>query len=145
MIWLGTLLALLSIWLSRGRPRYRTLERGQTFPYISDIVSTVHLIYEYLADVLSTQAETDLKPLFITGATATAILYTITLNIERYLRHWETGRLLSNARKSERTLSAGGMLFSILGGIGLILLSVFDVRRTPNWHNIWLGVFLCVY
>lgn len=72
------------------------------------------------------------------------MLYTVTLNIERYLRHGQTARLHLNGRKAERTLSAGAMLFSILGGIALILLSVFDTRDTPNWHSIWLGVFLFV-
>ncbi|KAH8104268.1 Frag1/DRAM/Sfk1 family-domain-containing protein [Phellopilus nigrolimitatus] len=122
MVWFGSLLALLITWIRSGRPHYVSMLETQHIAYISDVA----------ADFL--------KPLFITGNVITAIGLSLSLSIERWARH--DGRLLPNMRKREKVTSALAIIWSFVGGAGLILLSVFDTKRYPLLHDVFLGVFV---
>lgn len=119
-IWCGTLFAMLITWKAQGEPHYSS--QVGNLPYISDIG----------ADIL--------KPLFITAACITAICFVLALSVERGLRH--SGRLLPNMRKREKVLSVLAIVGSGIGGAGLILLSIFDTKRHPNLHHVFLLVFM---
>ncbi|KAF9266487.1 hypothetical protein L218DRAFT_956263 [Marasmius fiardii PR-910] len=119
-IWFGTLWAMLITWLAQGRPRYETIDG--TIAYISDIG----------ADFL--------KPLFVAGCSITAVSFFLSLVIERYLRH--SGRLHPNMRTRERITSTLAALGALIGGAGLVLLSVFDTKRHSNLHRLFLLIFM---
>ncbi len=63
----GTLLAMLITWLAEGRPRLPSQE--ESIAFISDIGAA------------------GLKPLFIVGCSVTAVIFVLSLAIERWLRH----------------------------------------------------------
>jgi hypothetical protein len=129
-------------WAATGTPRYPS-EDG-TIPYISDIGASY------------------LKPLFITGCSITAVGFVTCLLIERLLRNhgrYVSGpsrlthrvlnsdtphhtRLVENFRRRERTLAWLAVLGSLIGGAGLVLLSVFDTLRHPSLHRLFLLVFM---
>ncbi|KAK7032829.1 Frag1/DRAM/Sfk1 family-domain-containing protein [Favolaschia claudopus] len=122
-IWFGTILSLLITWLAQGgtgRPRYRS--QDQTIAYISDVG----------ADIL--------KPLFIVGCSITAVTFFSSLVIERYLRH--SGRLITTMRRREKALNVLAALGAFIGGVGLILLSVFDTARHMHLHRGFLLMFM---
>ena len=138
-MWFCMLWAMLIVWLASGRPRYKSDER---IAYISDIG----------ADVL--------KPLFITGCAITGVGFFLCLVVERILRnsgrcathslfllqaHTKIGqpnRLLPNMRKRERLFSILAILGSLIGAVGLLLLSIFDIRRYSGAHHSFLVVFI---
>jgi len=111
---------MLITWLAQGPPHY--VSQDGSIAYISDVG----------ADIL--------KPLFVTGASITAVGFFLSLVIERWLRH--AGRLLPDMRQRERVLSILAILGSFIGGLGLILLSVFDTKRFPSAHQAFLLVFI---
>ncbi|TBU32639.1 Frag1/DRAM/Sfk1 family-domain-containing protein [Dichomitus squalens] len=119
-IWFGMLWAMLITWLAEGRPKYPT-QTGKV-AYISDVGASF------------------LKPLFITGCSITALCFVFALVVERWLRH--RGRLVPNMRRRERVLSTCAILGSVIGGAGLILLSIFDTDRHHSAHRIFLLVFI---
>ncbi|PSR79027.1 hypothetical protein PHLCEN_2v7214 [Hermanssonia centrifuga] len=119
-IWFGTLLAMLITWLAQGRPHY--VSQDGSIAYISDVG----------ADIL--------KPLFVTGCVITALSFFLSLAIERWLRH--SGRLIADMRRRERVFSCLAILGSFIGGCGLILLSIFDTKRHPTLHRVFLLVFI---
>ncbi|KAF7330278.1 hypothetical protein MVEN_02465700 [Mycena venus] len=122
-IWFGTILSMLITWLAQGgtsRPRYSS--QSQSIAYISDVG----------ADIL--------KPLFIVGCSITAVAFFLSLVIERYLRH--SGRLIPTMRRREKVFSVLAVLGSVIGGAGLILLSVFDTKRHMNLHRVFLLMFM---
>ncbi|KAF5327275.1 hypothetical protein D9619_004241 [Psilocybe cf. subviscida] len=119
-MWFCTLLAMLIVWLASGRPRYPS--QDQRIAYISDVGAS------------------NLKPLFVTGCAITGVGFTLTLIVERILRHH--GRLMPNMRRRERVFSILAILGALIGGAGLILLSVFDTKRFPSVHRIFLLVFI---
>jgi len=118
--WFVTLLVLLLTWVCTGRPHYAS--QDGYIAYISDVGASF------------------LKPLFIVGSTITAIAFVLTLASERLLQH--TQRLLPAQRKSERVLSYCAVGGATLGGIGLILLSIFDTLRFTMLHRIFLFIFM---
>jgi hypothetical protein len=63
----------------------------------------------------------------------TAPTFVLSQAIDRFLRHRR--RLAPNHLKREKYTSWLAMLFSTLGGIALILLSVFDVLPLP-WRRV---------
>ncbi|KAM5531010.1 hypothetical protein V8D89_015337 [Ganoderma adspersum] len=81
-----------------------------------------------------------LKPLFITGCSITAACFVMSLVVERWLRY--RGRLVPTMRRRERILSTLAILGSIIGGAGLILLSIFDTKRHHSLHRTFLLVFI---
>ncbi|KAF5345001.1 hypothetical protein D9757_013986 [Collybiopsis confluens] len=121
-LWFATILAMLITWLASGRPHYVSMDSDQHIAFISDVG----------ADIL--------KPLFITACSITGVAFILSLIIERYLRH--SGRLMPNMRKRERVFSTLAILGSVIGGAGLILLSVFDTKRHPKMHDGFLLMFI---
>lgn len=142
IVWFGTLWAMLITWLAQSRPRYDTMD-GK-IPYISDIG----------ADIL--------KPLFVASCAVTAIGFFLSLFVERWLRHsgrsvcleplcivlldrrdnYYMNRLVPNMRRRERVCGTLAVLGSVLGGAGLILLSVFDTKKHQTAHRLFLLVFI---
>ena len=120
IIWWLMLWAMLGTWLGQGKPHYSS-QQG-SIAYISDVG----------ADIL--------KPLFIIGSVITAISLVSSLSIERWFRH--RGRLLPNARGREKVMSFLAILGSIIGGAGVILLSIFDTKRHMQLHRVFLLVFI---
>ncbi|KAJ7086134.1 Frag1/DRAM/Sfk1 family-domain-containing protein [Mycena belliarum] len=84
-----------------------------------------------------------LKPLFIAGCAITAVTFFLSLVVERYLRH--SGRLIPTMRRREKVFSILAVLGSVLGGAGLVLLSIFDTRRHPRLHRVFLLLFMLGY
>ncbi|KAK6334719.1 hypothetical protein TWF718_010166 [Orbilia javanica] len=122
IVWIGTLLSLLITWFATGSPLYGGMgRRGQYIPYISNIG----------ADFL--------KPLFITGSCITAICFVLSLFGARWLRH--RGRILPNTSTRQKILSIVSIVGAIIGGLGLILLAIFDTHRYSVLHRIFLAVF----
>ncbi|KAF9048465.1 Frag1/DRAM/Sfk1 [Panaeolus papilionaceus] len=119
-VWFGMLWAMLIVWLATGRPKYVSQEGS--IAYISDVGASY------------------LKPLFIAGCSVTGASFFLSLLIERYLRH--SGRLMPHIRRRERHLANLAVLGSAIGGLGLILLSVFDTKRFPSVHRSMLVVFI---
>ncbi|TFK28161.1 hypothetical protein FA15DRAFT_665645 [Coprinopsis marcescibilis] len=108
------------VWLASGQPKYPS--QDGRIAYISDIGASY------------------LKPLFVAGCSFTAVGFSLCLIVERYLRY--SGRLLPHMRKREKILSTLAVLGAMLGGCGLILLSVFDTMRYPSVHRVFLLVFM---
>ncbi|KAI0661619.1 Frag1/DRAM/Sfk1 family-domain-containing protein [Cubamyces menziesii] len=119
-IWFATLWALLITWLASGRPHY--VSQDGNIAYISDVG----------ADIL--------KPLFIVGCSITGVSFFLSSAIERWLRH--EGRLVANMRRRERVLATLAIIFAFVGMCGLILLSIFDTKRHPSLHRVFLLVFI---
>lgn len=53
-----------------------------------------------------------------------------------------SNRLLPNLRRRERVMSRLAIFGSFIGGAGLILLSIFDTRRHPTLHRVFLLIFV---
>ena len=136
---------MLITWLASGRPKYPSMEGS--IAYISDVG----------ADIL--------KPLFVTGCAITGVSFFLSLSIERWLRHegryvaqhllgslrkpaadisyaFLLTRLIPNMRRRERVLSSLAIAGAFIGGCGLILLSIFDTKRHPSLHRVFLLVFI---
>lgn len=86
--------------------------------------------------VISDIAADILKPLFITVCSITAISFVLSLVLERWLRH--VGRLPRNMRRREEVFSWLAICGAILGGIGLIMLSILDTKRHRDAHRAFL-------
>ena len=56
--------------------------------------------------------------------------------------HIVSHRLLPNMYKRERVMSTLAILGAFIGGMGLILLSIFDTKRHPSLHRVFLLVFM---
>jgi uncharacterized membrane protein YbjE (DUF340 family) len=107
-------------WAATGTPHYASMDGN--IPYISDVGASY------------------LKPLFITGASITAVGFVASLFVERILR--SHGRLIENFRKRERVFSWLAILGSVIGGAGLILLTIFDTLRHSSLHRLFLLIFM---
>lgn len=112
-VWLGGLIALLSIWTAQGKPRYMPGE-GKIV-YISDVGA-------------------DQKPLFIVITSVTSAFFVAALALERWLRH--KARLNKNLRTREKWLSVFAIVFAAGGSACLISLSIRDAfaHSTEHWH-----------
>lgn len=77
-----------------------------------------------------------LKPLFIAICSVTALGLALSLALERWLRH--AGRLLPNMRRRERVFAGLAIIGGTMGGVCLILLSVFDTARHETAHRVFL-------
>ncbi|ORY87578.1 Frag1/DRAM/Sfk1 [Protomyces lactucae-debilis] len=120
--WFGVLVALLSIWTAKGKPRIKA-DNG-TVPYISDIGAIE-------------------KPLFIACCSVTTGFFVAALSLERWLRH--KARLDPNQRSREKWLSILAILFAAAGGACLISLSVKDSinHNRLHWH-FTIGFIVCI-
>ncbi|KAF2429863.1 hypothetical protein EJ08DRAFT_650086 [Tothia fuscella] len=125
LVWLAMLLAMFLTWIIDGKPHYPSMEPDQRIAYISDVGAD------------------KLKPLFIAMSTITVVVFDISFIFERWLRH--TGRLAHNTSTFQKVLSWLTIVFAVVGGAGLILLSIFDTRRHPNLHDVFLVLFIGGY
>lgn len=125
VIWLAMILTLLITWVTDGRPHYPSMVESQTIAYISDVGAQ------------------KLKPLFISMASATVVLLDLAFLLERWLRH--RGRLAANTSRSQKALSTLASIAAVAGGLGLILLSIFDTWRHKKLHDAFLTLFIAGY
>ncbi|KAI0031210.1 Frag1/DRAM/Sfk1 [Vararia minispora EC-137] len=119
-VWFGMLLAMIITWAAQGGGRYAW--QDSSVPYISDIGASF------------------LQPLFIAGCSVTSASFILSLSIERLLRHH--GRLHAHLRKRERAFASLSILGAVVGGAGLILLSIFDDKNHRSAHDAFLLVFI---
>lgn len=115
---------MLGYWLAAGSPHYPEMTANQHIAYISDLGATF------------------LKPLFITGSAVMVVVFDATFILERWFRH--KNRLMPNYSRKEALLSICAILAAIAGAVGLILLTIFDIRQYDRMHDICLGVFMYV-
>ncbi|PGH14846.1 hypothetical protein AJ80_05772 [Polytolypa hystricis UAMH7299] len=125
MMWLAMLLTMLIRWKVDGSPRYSSMEEGQRLAYISDVGAA------------------GLKPLFITGCAITMVFFNLSFLSERWLRH--KGKLLRNKGRTDKALAIVSIIFAFCGGIGLLMLSIFDTVGFPKAHNGCLALFIVGY
>ncbi|KAF8461300.1 Frag1/DRAM/Sfk1 [Gautieria morchelliformis] len=118
--WCGGLLVMIITWAAQGKPRY--IDQDYSIPFISNIA----------ADIL--------KPLFIPVCVITASTFVLSLAIERWMRH--VGRIPRNMRRREKVFAWFAICCALLGGLGLILLSIFDTKRYHKLHRVLLAIFL---
>lgn len=126
VVWLVTLLALLLYWIvEEDRRFYPSMSSHQTIAYISDVGA-----YR-------------LKPLFITGCAVSAVFLNFSIFSDRWLRH--RGRLVPNASTGEKVLTILSIVFAVAGGVGWILLAVFDTHNYTYLHRVFLVIFIAGY
>lgn len=110
-----------------AQPPYPSMAREfHTFPYVSDIGGTK-----------------EMQPLFIVGCVLTTFLLAGCFVAERVLRH--KGRLARNTDNMERAVAYLSIVSAVIGSIGLIFLSIFDVLRHRVIHNIMVVFFIAGY
>ncbi|KAL1304892.1 hypothetical protein AAFC00_003810 [Neodothiora populina] len=125
LCWLGTLLGMLLVWVTNGKPHYADMDPNQHIAYISDIGAT------------------NMKPLFIAGSAVTVVIFDGTFIAERWLRH--RGRLAHNTSWAQKWLSIGAITFAVIGALGLIFLTIFDTVHYHSTHDAMLVVFIAGY
>lgn len=125
IVWLAMLLAMLLTWIVDGKPHYVSMEPNQSVAYISDVGAD------------------KLKPLFIAMGAASVVTFDLVFIIERYLRH--KGRLHPNTSLWQKVCSILAILGSVVGAAGLILLAIFDTKRHPKLHDVFLCLFIGGY
>ncbi|CAG8182365.1 unnamed protein product [Penicillium salamii] len=111
--WLAMLLAMLGHWTMIGEPRYGLMKPGQNIPFISDIGAQ------------------ELKPLFMIGCITTVLL----LNLSFY-------QFIQSKGYINKLCTHGSFFFTIIGGTGLVLLSVLDNISHHLTHDICVTVFI---
>lgn len=122
------ILTLLLYWSVHDQDRrYPSMAATQHVAYISDV------------------AADRLKPLFIAGCTAAAVLLDLSFGADRWLRRRHDVRLVPNATLGERALADLTIVCALIGTAGLILLSVFDVLNHKNLHDGFLLMFIAGY
>lgn len=138
IIWFITLSALLGAFIVfpphdplnpavPARPPYPSMApRFHSVPYVSDIGATK-----------------EMQPLFIMGSVLTTFLLAGCFIAERALRH--RGRLARNTDNTERIAASLSIMSAIIGSIGLIFLTIFDVLRYRTIHNTMVGFFIAGY
>ncbi|KAH7409434.1 Frag1/DRAM/Sfk1 family-domain-containing protein [Cadophora sp. MPI-SDFR-AT-0126] len=125
VFWSGMLATFMIYWQTTGQPHYSSMDSSQSIPYISDIGAF------------------RLKPLFIAGAAITTLCVDLSLVSERWLRH--RGQLARNFTQTEKRLSIASIVCGVIGGLGLLFLSIFDTADYGNVHNVCLFVFMAGY
>ncbi|KAF2280846.1 uncharacterized protein EI97DRAFT_9963 [Westerdykella ornata] len=125
LVWAAMLITMLVVWATDGYPKYPSMEQTQTIAYISDIGAQ------------------GLKPFFITMSTITVVSFNVNFILERWLRH--TGRLAPNTSVWQKIWSLASVIAAIAGGVGLILVTVFDTLHHPRKHRVFLGLFIGGY
>ena len=103
------------VYLAQGRPHYPSMGTG-TIPFISDIGAF------------------SLKPLFVTGATITAVFFFLSLLSRR--------RNKDLPQRKARIFDRLALFFGLFGCVSLILLTVFDTYRHPYAHRVFLLFFM---
>jgi Frag1/DRAM/Sfk1 family len=93
-------------------------------------------VLSYISDV----GAFEFKPLFIAMGTTSVVTFDLAFVAERWLRH--SGRLVHNTTRWQKVLAAGSIIFSIIGALGLILLTIFDVYHHKSLHDTFLALFM---
>ncbi|RMD44255.1 hypothetical protein DV735_g822, partial [Chaetothyriales sp. CBS 134920] len=104
--------------------KIRSILEYQQIPYISDVGAF------------------RLKPLFIAASAVMVVTFNLSFLAERWLRH--NGRLAPNTG-FQRTVSLLSIFFTVVGAVGLILLTIFDTYRHNTVHHACLGLFIGGY
>ncbi|KAM7197025.1 Frag1/DRAM/Sfk1 family domain containing protein [Naviculisporaceae sp. PSN 640] len=126
VVWLATLLGLLFYWIvDENRRTYPSMDAKQRIAYISDVGAST------------------LKPLFVAGCVIAGVFLDISFLSDRWLRH--RGRLVPNATRGEKILSALCIGFAIIGTVGMIMLSIFDTAHHAKLHDVFLLLFIAGY
>ncbi|GAA6049586.1 hypothetical protein NBRC10513_005926 [Rhodotorula toruloides] len=142
VVWWGTLLGLLLWWAvadnakqyQPGQPTILVSPGVFSYPAAeADSCST----RQYVSNV---GAEPRKQALFIAGVSTTAVFYTLSLLMERWLRHLR--RIPGPLRKRDRNADIVACIFGILGSIALVLLSCLNDLAFPNAHWSMAAVFI---
>lgn len=120
VVWTATLLGLLLWW---------TVE-DDAKPYKIDQASVV-----FISNVGAAH-----KALFVAGCALTFVFWTLTLLTERWLRHIR--RIPGSLHKRETRIDIASVVFGILGGLALLMLSIFDAVNYPPVHWSFTAVFV---
>lgn len=104
--------------------------------YPVSILCSRCILTDLQSSVISDIGASGLKPLFIAICSVTAVMFILSLIMERWFRH--SGRLLPNMRQREKTFATLAILGATLGGVSLILLSIFDTARHEKVHRAFL-------
>jgi len=119
LVWFGTILALLIIWLAQGHPRYKP--HNPKIAYISDVGA-------------------EQKALFIAGGTVSMVFWVATLIADRMLRHRD--RTPGFMRRRESIFSILAIIFGTIAALALILLTIFDAYNHDNAHWAFTAIFV---
>ncbi|GAA6009739.1 hypothetical protein JCM10207_004176 [Rhodosporidiobolus poonsookiae] len=118
--WMGTLLGLLLWWAVTDDAERYQIDLA-TIVYVSNIGA-------------------EHQWLFILGTSLTAFFYTLSLGVERWLRHLR--RLPGALRKRDRNADIVCVVFGILGALALIILACFNCNAFPNVHWSFTAIFV---
>lgn len=94
----------------------------QTIPFMSDIGASY------------------LKPLFVTNCFLTGIFRTLIFAAGSYLRH--QNRIPTSGRLLEKIAGGLTVISSVIGGVTLILLGVYDTHCYKNFHQSIMWMFM---
>ncbi|EXJ82131.1 hypothetical protein A1O1_08200 [Capronia coronata CBS 617.96] len=117
--WGLTLSILLIYWLAQGRPRYP----DQWNPYVA-----------YISNI----AAFELKPVFITGCTITAVSFALTVVAVHYARYSSHLYGLVEDAKWKKSTSVFAMLCGLWASLSLLLLTIYDTYHAADRHRILL-------
>lgn len=76
-------------------------------------------------------------------AAVAVVSFDLAFIFERWLRH--KGRLHRNTSLWQKLYSLCSCVFAIIGAAGMILLAIFDTKRYPRPHQVFLGLFIGGY
>lgn len=125
IFWWGMLIALLACWGAQGEPVYEWMQpTDQTILYISDI------------------AATNLQPIFISCSGMQGLLFVLAIAAEMYLR--DNGRLRAGSVNRSRARGAliAALSFAIIGELGILFVSIFNIRHFDDAHDGLLVIFI---
>jgi|SRR6478609_6344058 len=123
--WIVTVITLLILWLTDGRPKYEVT--SPDIAYISNIGA------EY-------------RTLFIIGASITAAFFAVTLIIfigyHRHVYNTATNIEQVTYRKPRTWADIISFIFGMISSAALVLLAIFDSERYDNAHWIFTMIFI---
>lgn len=127
LLFLSTQLGLIFYWVvaSHKTTTYPTMHAGQTVPYLSDIGAN------------------QMKPLFISGFSLSAIFFSLGLTVDRWAIALSLPR--SSISKWQRMRSILMVVFVWLGSAFLVMMTALDSGSTRSIHIIFLFVFFFKY
>lgn len=138
IIWFTTLNALLGAFIAfpPHDPLNPSLPAKPPYPSMAPQFHRV----PYVSDIGATR---EMQPMFIIGCVLTTFLLAACFVAERALRH--KGRLARNTDTTERVIAYLSVASAMVGSMGLIFLSIFDVWRYRKVHNTMVGFFIGGY
>lgn len=122
VVWWGMLIALLACWGAQGHPIYSFMTQYQDPVYLSDI------------------AATNLQPLFISCVAFQMIFFMGTVIMGYVLRRRRI--LQPYVSKHQPRLAIASIIFSFIGEIGILLVSIFKTTKYEHFHLTMVGVFI---